>query len=81
MMFEKIFFIFKRFSDSNANSQNSRIYNFINIFGMDNILVNDINKFDFYSEINIDYVKIKETLNEESKKSADWLIGAIESEG
>ena len=48
---------------------------------MDNILVNDINKFDFYSEINIDYVKIKETLNEESKKSADWLIGAIESEG
>lgn len=81
MMFEKIFFIFKRFSDSNANSQNSRIYNFINIFGMDNILVNDINKFDFYSEINIDYVKIKETLNEGSKKSADWLIGAIESEG
>ena len=81
MMFEKIFFIFKRFSDSNANSQNSRIYNFINIFGMDNILVNDINKFDFYSEIHIDYVKIKETLNEESKKSADWLIGAIESEG
>lgn len=81
MMFEKMFFIFKRFSDSNANSQNSRIYNFINIFGMDNILVNDINKFDFYSEINRDYVKIKGTLNEESKKSADWLIGAIESEG
>lgn len=81
MMFEKKFFIFKRFSDSNVNSQNSRIYNFINIFGLDNILVNDINKFDFYSEINIDYVKIKETLNEESKKSADWLIGVIESEG
>lgn len=78
VLYQKDFFVFKRFSDAKKKSQNSRIYHFLNMLGIENQIVNDVKNFD-RSRIGINnYNQVYEKLEYEKKKSMKWLLSAIE---
>lgn len=77
-IYKKDFYLFKRFNDNNNKSQNSRIYNFINMLDLSERLIDDINSHD-YSNINIEnYDEVYAKLEQEKNKSIKWLLNAIE---
>lgn len=72
--FKRDFYVFKRFSDESSSSQNSRIYNILNLlnandrlFGEGKEIYKDDIKIKNYSEIYDNLLKLR-------KSSTDWLI-------
>ncbi len=76
-MFEKDFYVFKRFSDSDKKSQNSRIYNILKMVNLEDRII-DKNIILNNSSISIvKYKQIKEILDEKIKKSKSFLLNAL----
>lgn len=77
IIYTKDFYVFKRFSDKKATSQNSRVYNILNMVGLKNRLIDDecnISK----SEVPIrNYDIVQNILNRERIKSKEWLFTAL----
>nr|WP_294492644.1 polysaccharide pyruvyl transferase family protein [uncultured Mediterraneibacter sp.] len=79
-IFEKDFILFKRFSDADKNSENSRIYTLTELLGVEHRLIdiNNMDSLDNLKPINFDY--IRETIERESEKSRKWLLDILEKE-
>jgi hypothetical protein len=80
---KKDFYVFKRFSDNQITSQNSRIYNLLKLFHIEDRLLNNkdnenINKLNVKIDVNR-YVEIHKVLNYQKDKSSTWLINALKS--
>lgn len=77
LLFEKDFYVFKRFSDSDKKSQNSRIYNILKMVNLEDRII-DKNIILNNSSISIvKYKQIKEILDEKIKKSKSFLLNAL----
>ena len=77
IIFEKNFILFERHNSNNYNSQNSRLYNLLEIVGLDNrIIKHNSKKIDNCS--NIDYTKVNSNLDELIKNSREYIIDSIE---
>ena len=74
--FGKNFTEFLRFKDSDKGSQNSRIYDVLDTFKLQNRLYNEMQEM--WSKP-IDYKESHEILNHLRTDSTDWLINAIEA--
>lgn len=74
--FGKNFTEFLRFKDSDKGSQNSRIYDVLETFKLQNRLYNEMQEM--WSKP-IDYKESHEILNHLRTDSTDWLINAIEA--
>ena len=75
MNFSKNFVVFKRFADSDTSSQNSRIYDLLNEFGLSTrIYAPDVKD---WKNI-IQYTEIQKAINEKRTSSLNFLINAIE---
>lgn len=74
--FGKNFTEFLRFKDSDKGSQNSRIYDVLDTFKLQNRLYNEMQEM--WSKP-IDYKESYEILNHLRTDSTDWLINAIEA--
>ena len=75
IQFKREFYVLKRFKDNSSKSQNGRLINILRKLGLENRLINDEKKFNCIS-IN-DYDDALNKLEEERKKSQEWLIKAI----
>ena len=72
--FKKDFYVFKRFSDESSSSQNSRIYNILNLLNANDRLFGEDKKVD-KEDIKVkNYSEIYEKLLELRKLSIEWLI-------
>lgn len=71
---EKQFVVMKRFRDGDNNSQNSRIYDLLNSFGLENRLIND----DMMPDSHIDYSAISQELESRRQANLSFLKNAIE---
>lgn len=70
------FCVFERFRNSDKLNQNSRIYNTLNLFGLNNrITGGHINKSIFED---IDYDRVHEVLKTERERSQKYLLTALE---
>lgn len=72
---EKPFVEFMRFSDESKGSQNSRIYD---LLGRYNLSHRIYNKSDKRWGESIDYMSVTRQINEDRKKSLDFLVESIE---
>ncbi len=70
----KDFVVFKRFDDADQRSQNSRIYDLMDMFGLEKNIYNKDWKYS-----HIDYLAGQATLNSRRAESIDYLINAIEN--
>lgn len=76
LLYEKPILIFKRFADSNKESQNSRIYTLIKQYGLQDRLV-DITTYDFDGLDSIEK-SIRLQIEMNSQVSKKWLIDSLE---
>lgn len=77
--FCKQFAVFKRFPDSYKETQNSRIYNIVNQFGLNDRLVTDSNDLESIMSNNINYEDIKIKLKKKREDSLQYLKNSLES--
>lgn len=76
--FNNPFAVYKRFVDGASGSQNSRIIDLLNEFGLERCLVaNDSNNLDFMLE-DYNYTNVNNILEQKRKSSIKFLINAIE---
>lgn len=74
--FGKNFYVYKRFNDSDISSQNSRIYDLINCFNLNNNIETDENSLSNISH-KIDYKKVNDKLEKLRKESINFLFKAL----
>ena len=67
------FVAFKRFADDDVRSQNSRIYDLLNRYGLDDCIYGDR-----WTSREIDFASVKDNLEEDRRESEAWLVKAIE---
>lgn len=77
IIFEKDLLVFKRFSDADKMSTNSRVTNLLERFGLSERLIEDFSNIEFNP---IDYRRVKEKLNEFRGESFQYLISALNKE-
>lgn len=73
-IFEKDFYVFKRFTDKDKMSTNTRVTDLLHKFGLSDRLIED------YEELTpetIDYSKVNERVEEFRKYSLEYLINAL----
>ena len=76
IIFNKKFVVYKRFSDANKDSQNSRITDLLNLFRIPERLVeNDISCIDD----EIDYSKINDIIDSKRTEAKTYLLNSIEN--
>ena len=77
--FRKSFCIFERFKANDQSNQNSRIYNALDMFGLESRIYKKESK-NCIAEIyrNIDYSKVSKILDAEREKSINYLINALD---
>lgn len=75
--FNKQFCIFERFKKNDKKSQNSRIYNILNLFKIEGHLISDIIPESIYKEIN--YKETNTALKIEKDKSLKYLKNTLNS--
>ncbi len=77
-VFQREFILFKRFSDDNKKSENSRIYTLARMLQIEDRIIdsNNINMIDALKPIN--FKKIESTIRREGQSSGQWLIDALE---
>lgn len=73
------FSVFKRFKDNDPKNQNSRIFNLLQMLGLENRLVDYRNKRNVQTELNCDFTEANRKLNEKREYSLDYLKNALES--
>lgn len=71
----KDFVVFRRFKDTEQGSQNGRIHDFLDLFGLTGRLYDDTG-MDWAKPVN--YGLVQDLLQKERKKSMDYLIHSIE---
>lgn len=76
---EKQFAVFKRFRDDEKKSQNSRIYNLLKKTNLEDRLILSDESVSFLSDNIIDYNSVKPLLEEERKRSLEFLSSSIKS--
>lgn len=76
ILFKREFYILKRFKDENPKSENSKIYNLLSEFGLEDRLIES----DFNIMKNIDYDSLGDKLSELRKKSYVFINNAIGKE-
>lgn len=78
LLFNKIFFNFRRYSSNSKASTNSRLDSLLNIVGISNERIltglEDVNKVLKYR---IDFNKVNKNLSEYRKESKEWLLKSI----
>lgn len=78
LLFNKIFFNFRRYSSNSKASTNSRLDSLLNIVGISNERIltglEDVNKVLKYK---IDFNKVNKNLSEYRKESKEWLLSSI----
>lgn len=84
LIFGKSFYNFKRFSDSELTSQNSRVQDFLTSFNIQDRLI-DVSRTVHLniSDLIIDdnkYLQIYKKIETERKKSLNWLLSALKGE-
>lgn len=77
VIYNRPFLMYKRFSDNNVESQNSRIYNLLSLIGKEDRLVKN-SKIDIDNILSCDYSKTYELLDKEKKKSINFLKNALQ---
>lgn len=78
ILYYKDFFVFKRFSDEKSTSQNSRIYNLLDMFDLKERLIDSSTRIKI-DDIPIDnYKNVHEKILCEREKSIKWIKNAIE---
>lgn len=79
VVFERPFIAFKRFSDSDPISQNSRVYNLLKILGLEDRLFNDEKADYFYKNaFDCDYINARKRLENTRNESLKYLRVALE---
>lgn len=74
---EKAFVTYKRFSDKDKNSQNSRIYNILNLLGLEGQLYFGSDKESIENAKKINYKAVNRLLTEKRNESIDYLKNAL----
>ena len=79
LIFNKIFFDFRRHSSKNKNSTNSRLDSLLNVAGIDNkrILTGEEN-IEEVLKYKIDFNKVNKNIDKFREESKKWLIDSIE---
>ncbi len=74
--FKKEIYILKRFLDGSIDSQNGRIYDLLNRYHLEKLIIDD--ESSFKRNQNIDYGYAEKCIVKESENARKWLIEAIE---
>lgn len=77
--YKKDFFTFKRFSDKDKESQNSRIYNILQKLNLENRIIDDKESIIIENIKILNYDNVEFILEKERKKSMDFLNKALEN--
>nr|WP_092074267.1 polysaccharide pyruvyl transferase family protein [Dendrosporobacter quercicolus]NSL49171.1 polysaccharide pyruvyl transferase family protein [Dendrosporobacter quercicolus DSM 1736]SDM86371.1 Polysaccharide pyruvyl transferase [Dendrosporobacter quercicolus] len=77
LIFNKNFYVFKRFLDDNNESQNSRLYSLLEILGLEDYYV-DPNSNCISQIKGIEYTIINKKLEDMRKRSLMWLKNALD---
>lgn len=80
MQYEKEFFTFKRFSDTNKQSTNSRLDTIFNIPGLGGRLILGDEDIETLLKIKTDYSLVKEHIKKNKEESFKYLITALENQ-
>ena len=72
IIFNKQFAVYKRFKDSDKTSQNSRIYDILKLFGLENRLVSSYKDLEVLEDA-IDYENVNVIIEKEKHKSLNFL--------
>lgn len=75
LQFGKEFYVLKRFIDSEKSSQNGRIYNLLDLYGIRDRIVEDESLFSYSSKI--DYKEVWNKIEEDRQRSREWLKKTI----
>ena len=70
--FQRNFYAFCKNIDSEESSENSRLYSALNIFGLSNRIIHNMDNLDI-ENMNIDYDKVNSILDEQRKESMKYL--------
>lgn len=77
IIYQRQFMVFKRFSDNNKLSQNSRVYTLLSAYGLENCLVESIVSYDPTTISYTQYTEIAKMLENNALKSKSWLKETI----
>ena len=76
-LFHKEFYLYKRSSDKDIKSMNSRIYSLLNLFNCKDRIVSPLNEITNETATPIDFKYIDEVLEAQRKKSKNFLSEAL----
>lgn len=76
IIFKKNFVVYRRFKDNDNESQNSRIYDILKLFGLENRLVSSYEDLKILAQ-SINYENVNIILEHERQKSLNFLMEAI----
>lgn len=76
VIFNKNFAVYKRFKDTDKASQNSRIYDILNLFELENRLVSSYEDLKILN-VPVEYENVNNIINQEREKSLNFLFGAL----
>lgn len=77
IIYNTAFLTYKRFSDKNIESQNSRIYNLLKLFNLEEKLISG-NNDSIENIFNFDFEKVMKKVEQEKNKSMNYLINSLE---
>ena len=78
LMFNKIFFDFRRYNPKNKNNTNSRLDSLLNIAGVSNErILTGLEDIDKVLKYKIDYKKVNTNINKFREESKKWLLESI----
>lgn len=79
-IFESNFVLFKRFSDNDKDSENSRVYTLTKLLGVEERLI-DASNIDLIDKLKpIDFNNVKNVIELQSNKSKKWLLNILSKE-
>ena len=76
----KDFVAYKRFSDESKNSQNSRVYDMLKMYKLDERIVENYLKLERVTDETIDYIQVNDILERSRAESINFIHNAIEKE-
>lgn len=80
ILFNKIFFDFRRHSNKNKNNTNSRIDSLLDVAGISNErILNGNEEIEDVLKYEIDYMSVNKNMKKFREKSQKWLLDAIEN--
>ena len=79
IIYQRQFMVFKRFSDNNKLSQNSRVYTLLSAYGLENCLVEQIDTYQPMEISKVQYDKVSSDVLTKADASKAWLKNAIEA--